>query len=87
MGSTSTGKLHDVMWQYIDTWRQDPTGPWWEGDLSLDIGGLLRAKLAQERHVTVKNLPGFLSHWPPNTPFRRLGTENHFRGRGRGDVP
>lgn len=87
MNSESIDVLHAVIWEYINTWRKDETGPWWEGDLSQGIGGLLRKRVADEGHVTIKSLPGILSHWPPNTLFRRLGTENHFPGAGGGMLP
>lgn len=80
-------RLFAKVWRYVDEWRGDPTGPWWEADLSLDIGFKLREELGREMPVAF-NRPDFLRTWPPGTPSRKLGTQNHFRGAdGRGRLP
>ncbi len=61
--------LHKTIWRYIDRWRQDRAGPWWEADLSLDIGHGLRENFGKEELVSVKELPGFLKSWPPKHSF------------------
>jgi hypothetical protein len=78
LDSEAIAKLHLTMWQYISSWSRDETGPWWEADLSLDIGCLLKQSFASESSMRVTNLPAFLGGWPGNTRFRRFGSENHF---------
>jgi hypothetical protein len=31
------------MWDYINVWKDDPKGPWWEADLIMDMGRVLKA--------------------------------------------
>ena len=80
--------LHRAMWSYIDFWRGDRTGPWWEADLSLDIGCMFKETFGKKDPVEVKPLPSFLGAWPQKTVFRRFGTNNHFPTKsGRGMLP
>lgn len=86
--TTTIDLLHNVLWRYIDSWRVDHTGPWWEADLSVDIGCRLREGFGTQGSITVEKLPGFLRSWPPKTHFRRLGTDNPFPMKpGRGMRP
>ena len=74
----SIDKLHRAIWTYIDHWQTDQTGPWWEADLSLDIGLALNKVFGQEEPVKVDNLPSFLGAWP-RVQFRQFGSNNYIR--------
>lgn len=78
--SDSIKKLHEAMWGYIREWQVDPTGPWWEGDLSLDIGRALVETFGCKESIEIDNAPSFLQAWPP-VCFRRLGINNYFGRR------
>ncbi|MBD0305309.1 MAG: hypothetical protein ICV76_02010 [Nitrospiraceae bacterium] len=45
----SIDKLHRAIWGYIDCWKVDATGPWWEADLSMDIGLAWSESLVSKR--------------------------------------
>jgi hypothetical protein len=77
--------LHSAMWTFIDQWGTDPAGPWWEADLSFDIGQVLMTAFAKQPHeklVELERPPSFLKSWPQPIKFRRLGTNNYFRATG-----
>ncbi len=75
----SIDKLHRAIWDYIDRWQINRAGPWWEADLSLDIG-LALSKVFGQGTVEVANSPSFLEAWPPTFPqFRQFGSNNYFR--------
>lgn len=73
----SIGKLHRAIWIYIDRWQADQTGPWWEADLSLDIGLALNEVFTRQT-VKVANPPPFLQAWP-SVQFRQFGSNNYIR--------
>lgn len=78
MITDSIHTLHRAIWSYIERWKNDPTGLWWEADLSLDIGRALVDTFSHQEKVKVANPPSFLGAWP-SVHFRRLGTNNYFR--------
>lgn len=83
----SIDKLHRAIWDYIDRWQIDRAGPWWEADLSLDIG-LALSKVFGQRTVEVANSPSFLEAWPRTFPqFRQFGSNNYFRSNRKTAEP
>ncbi|MFQ5667877.1 MAG: hypothetical protein ACE5I7_15800 [Candidatus Binatia bacterium] len=82
----TVARMHRAMNEYVDSWRRDPAGPWWEGDLGGQLYGILERHFPRVSPTTLATAPSFLARWRAPL-FHRLTAEFHVPGGGKGIYP